>query len=188
MRKLIIGFILAAVLVGIFFAGRYQASNEYNKELGYYQLQAATREKVMGDQIRELADNITLQEAVIGYMDKMLTCYENPIRPPASRIKFSEIGYDNDLISFYISDVFVTSVAGTGSMLPMLDKGVIILIKATDDVRVGEVAIYNIGEGSIIHRIVGEDGDNWIFKGDNNTYTETIPKSAVTGRLVAVIY
>jgi hypothetical protein len=81
-------------------------------------------------------------------------------------------------------------VEDTGSMRPILEKGFVVLLESTGNVHIGDIAVYQREDGAqIIHRIIGEEGDFWIFRGDANLYDDPpVPKENVIWRLVAVFY
>lgn len=64
------------------------------------------------------------------------------------------------------------------SMEPAYTPGDVVVSVAVDDptetVEVGEVAIYDNGEIMVGHRVVRKMNGMFVFKGDNNTYTETV--------------
>ncbi len=71
----------------------------------------------------------------------------------------------------------------TGSMKPTLKVGAIVAINPHEEVKVGDIAMYTIGEGYVIHRVKEIQGDQYIFQGDNveNPILESIEKSRVVG-------
>jgi SOS-response transcriptional repressor LexA len=140
------------------------------------------------EQINTLSSIITERDSTIAERDNTISTLKEQCKPAASKIKITDITTIDGMVFFPATNCCVTTVQDTGSMLPMIDKGVTIILQATNDVQIGDVAVYDTGTQQIIHRIVGEDGDNWIFKGDNNDYTETTPKVSVIFRLIAVLY
>lgn len=73
----------------------------------------------------------------------------------------------------------------TGSMIPNLKVGELIVIKDSDNYRTGDVITYAKNNTYITHRIVNIDGDNIVTKGDNNnTNDEAITKKDVVGKMV----
>ena len=55
----------------------------------------------------------------------------------------------------------------TGSMEPTLKVGGMAVINPRLEVQTGDIAMYKMGEGYIIHRVIRIEGDNYYFKGDN---------------------
>jgi hypothetical protein len=86
-------------------------------------------------------------------------------------------------------DFEVTKVAPTGSMRPVMDSGTTVLL-STNPVKLWDFAVYEKADGGLIlHQIIGEDGDYWIFQGTNNGYADSpVLKSRVVYRVEAVIY
>lgn len=69
-----------------------------------------------------------------------------------------------------------TYVITTGiSMLPNYHAGDLMLLRAQPTYQVGEVAGYHNAQlgVTVMHRIVGMNGDHYIFKGDNNSWTDS---------------
>ncbi len=62
------------------------------------------------------------------------------------------------------------------SMLPILHQGDLLFV-VRENVAIGDIAIYQQPGSSftIVHRIVGMDGEQYIFKGDNNQVNDPRP-------------
>jgi len=60
------------------------------------------------------------------------------------------------------------------SMEPRFHSGDLALVRSQGDYRVGEIAAYHNRQlGTVVlHRIIGRDGSRYIFKGDNNNFTD----------------
>jgi signal peptidase I len=70
------------------------------------------------------------------------------------------------------STSYVTIVGS--SMEPRLHRGDLVLARRASDYRVGEVVLYrsrSLGR-YVLHRIVGREGDRYVFKGDNNGFLD----------------
>lgn len=72
------------------------------------------------------------------------------------------------------------------SMEPRLQRGELVILRASGDYEVGDVAAYRgktLGR-IVLHRIVATDGDRYIFKGDNNDWRdpERVPEQALIGK------
>lgn len=70
------------------------------------------------------------------------------------------------------SSTYVTTYGN--SMEPLLHRGDLALVQAKPAYRVGDVVAYRselLGT-VVLHRIIGRDGDRYIFKGDHNTWTD----------------
>lgn len=82
----------------------------------------------------------------------------------------------------------VAGVADTGSMEPTLN-GTSKIVLTKDPVGIGDIAVYETNDGgTAVHRIIGEQGSSWIFKGDKSGDVEIISKDKVLWRVKAVIY
>ena len=81
----------------------------------------------------------------------------------------------------------------TGSMKGELGPGSFVLVRRSDDYKVGDIAVYKLAQSngksiSIIHRIVGRLPDGrYIFKGDANRGSETVDPQQLIGKLVVGI-
>lgn len=71
------------------------------------------------------------------------------------------------------SSVYVTTF-GT-SMQPTLHRGDLAIVRPQASYRVGDVVAYRSAalHTVVLHRIIGRDGDHFLFKGDNNSWTDT---------------
>ncbi len=70
------------------------------------------------------------------------------------------------------SSTYVTTYGN--SMEPMLHRGDLALVRRQSAYRVGDVVAYrsDLLGTLVLHRIVGRDGDRYIFKGDHNTWID----------------
>lgn len=61
------------------------------------------------------------------------------------------------------------------SMLPRYHADDLVLLRTQRSYHVGEVAGYHNGQLGVVvmHRIVALDGSRYVFKGDNNSFTDT---------------
>lgn len=99
----------------------------------------------------------------------------NNIAAPSDWIKESDILlYDNKII-LNINGATISNYADSGSMKPVFDEGangIRIVPKSEDEIEVGDIVSYKIGETLIVHRVVekGTDkqGTYFIMQGDNN--------------------
>jgi signal peptidase I len=72
-------------------------------------------------------------------------------------------------------------VVTTGvSMLPRYHAGDLVLLRHQSSYRVGEVAAYQNPQlgVTVMHRIVAIQGDHYVFKGDNNDFTDNYEPTA----------
>jgi signal peptidase len=80
---------------------------------------------------------------------------------------------------------FGTSVVLSGSMEPQLHVNDLTIIKASQDVDVGDIIVYQDEAELIIHRVIEVDGDTVITKGDANDISDPpISKSSIKGIMV----
>src|SRR3972149_1946570 len=66
------------------------------------------------------------------------------------------------------------AVAGS-SMEPLLHGGDLAVLRRASDYQVGDVAAYrnqDLGQ-VVLHRIVGQEGDKYTLKGDNNSWLDS---------------
>lgn len=81
----------------------------------------------------------------------------------------------------------------SGSMEPGIHVGAIVLIDPTaykdEDPQVGDIAMYQTSTREVIHRIIDESDDGYIFKGDNNDSEDyaPIPAENIRGELKVTI-
>lgn len=83
-------------------------------------------------------------------------------------------------------------IANTNSMLPVLDYGHILITKPVEnssDLREGDICVYKFGDSFIVHRFIRFSGNNLIFKGDNNFFSDIpVQFSQMVGRVVNISY
>lgn len=80
---------------------------------------------------------------------------------------------------------YVTQVCGV-SMYPMLRyrRDPVLIHPVGGELKRYDVAVYNRGDGYVIHRILAVRTDCYVFRGDNCIGKEIIPKSQVVGVVV----
>ncbi len=65
-------------------------------------------------------------------------------------------------------------IVNGNSMEPGLQRGDLVFVRAADSYTVGQIATYQHPQiGPVIHRIIGHDGQRYIFKGDHNSWTDS---------------
>ena len=78
-----------------------------------------------------------------------------------------------------------TTVISSGSMEPALRRGDAVLFDDTsiDRVEAGDVVVFDVGQGSIVHRTLREDADRLVTKGDANSSPDraTVDATALDG-------
>ncbi len=77
----------------------------------------------------------------------------------------------------------------SGSMEPNLHVGDLMIVHRPAQYEVGDIAIYNQGKITIIHRIIEITPSGYRFKGDNNAGPDPqlVPESRVLGKGVFAI-
>ena len=83
-------------------------------------------------------------------------------------------------------DIFGYSLfkVDTGSMIPSLQIGDIIIVKLTNDVNIDDIVTFKKENEFITHRIIEINEDTIITKGDNNnTEDEPITKEKIVGKV-----
>jgi signal peptidase I len=73
------------------------------------------------------------------------------------------------------------------SMEPVLHRGDLVLVRPASEYRAGDIVAYRSSQlrTLVLHRIVGMQGDRFVFKGDNNSWldVERPARSDLLGRL-----
>jgi signal peptidase I len=65
-------------------------------------------------------------------------------------------------------------VVNGNSMEPLYHKGDLVIVQSAAAYQVGEIVTYRHPQiGSVIHRIIGRDGERYVMKGDHNTWTDS---------------
>lgn len=77
---------------------------------------------------------------------------------------------------------YVTQVSGN-SMYPMLRyrRDPVLIHPVKGELNRYDVAVYDRGDGYVIHRILEVRSDCYVFRGDNCTFKEMVPKQLVLG-------
>lgn len=82
-------------------------------------------------------------------------------------------------------------VVATGSMEPAIGAGDVVILCRTDPtaLEVGDVIQYQSDGCTVIHRIVGKDGDTFITQGDANNAPDLRPveRNQVLGRVTGTL-
>lgn len=73
----------------------------------------------------------------------------------------------------------------SGSMEPTFSKGALLLVKDTEDVKEGDIVVYQSQKELIVHRIISLTGDEVITQGDaNNVADEPFEKTQIKGKVI----
>jgi hypothetical protein len=116
---------------------------------------------------------------------------------PANHITEDQIHVYEDRIEISASRLEWGRIEDTNSMDPLFDEGANTLEvrpQTTEDLSVGDIVTYHLGESHIIHRIIeiGEDSQGWycIAKGDNLQYPdpEKVRFEQIERLLIGIIY
>jgi len=109
---------------------------------------------------------------------------------PENLSSITLIQKDLNLISININEkLSVFKVADTNSMLPTFDYTARIIVKETNNVSIGDIAIYIRNNKYRIHRVISEENGQLILKGDNNPYLDKpINKEQVKYKVIGIIY
>ena len=109
---------------------------------------------------------------------------------PKQSTNIKIINNTDDTHGIVLSGVFeFQSLKPTGSMKPVMDSDTIVIV-SQEQVAIGDFAVYKRADGVLIlHQIIREDGDYWIFQGTNNINSDSpVLKSDVLYRVVALVY
>jgi signal peptidase I len=115
------------------------------------------------------------------------------------RVKFDDVSLDdkgNVLYEGLKPGTCITTIQDTGSMEPMLDIGMQIILEPVTDIHdliIGDVIVYQKGDGTTIHRIkkITEDAKSWkcVCRGDRNAYDDpAVDSSQVKWVLRGIIF
>lgn len=64
-------------------------------------------------------------------------------------------------------------IVSGNSMKPVFHRGDLAILRTATDYQSGDIVTYRHPTiGPVIHRIISQDGDRFIFKGDHNTWTD----------------
>src|SRR3954471_12430061 len=74
------------------------------------------------------------------------------------------------------------------SMQPRFHTGDLAVVRSAADYRVGDVVAYHSHQlrNIVLHRIIGRDGDRYVFRGDNNDFRD--PEHPTRSQLVGKLW
>ena len=80
----------------------------------------------------------------------------------------------------------------SGSMEPTIKTGSIIMVKPVLDYQIGDIITYQYGRKArnlTTHRIIGQKGEEFITKGDNNNAADIHPikKEQISGKVLLIV-
>ena len=76
----------------------------------------------------------------------------------------------------------------TGSMSPTIEVGDVVITKLTKEVNANDIIVYMDGKNIITHRLIEENGDKIITRGDaNNSEDKPIEEKMIIGEVVKII-
>lgn len=65
------------------------------------------------------------------------------------------------------------AIINGNSMEPLYHRGDLVILHAASDYQIGDIVTYRHPDiGPVIHRIIGQTGERWIFKGDHNNFID----------------
>ena len=99
--------------------------------------------------------------------------------PPSNHVDEENIIIMNDRIILKIPNVTLSNYKDTGSMGPFLNgdaNGIRIVPSSEEDVDVGDIVSYRVGDFLVVHRVVekgnDDDGVYFIVQGDTNLISD----------------
>ena len=120
---------------------------------------------------------------------------EEEIVSPGDHIKENQIIATEDYVILELNDAVLAEFAATGSMLPALNEfstGIEIKPKSEEQIKVGDIIVYERSNEQIIHRvkyIKEENGEEiFVLQGDNDNFKEEVRFQEIKYILVGVIY
>ena len=83
---------------------------------------------------------------------------------------------------------YATFEVQTGSMRPTIEAGDWIIVKVTDDIKIGDIVTYSKNDEFITHTVIESYKGTYITKGDaNNTKDEPITKDQIVGKVTKTL-
>ena len=90
------------------------------------------------------------------------------------------------------SKLLTYEIANTESMVPTLDEGHILIAEPVTfqtKLKIGDICVYKFENSLIVHRITNILGNNFIFKGDNNYFSDwPVQKEQIVSRILVISY
>lgn len=113
-----------------------------------------------------------------------------------SRVNNSEIEVMPDKIIININNISIGKFANTTSMSPLItedSKGIVIEPKSENEIKKGDIIIYEQNSILIVHRVIetGYDNEGWycITKGDNTQQADgKIRFNQIKSILIGILY
>ena len=93
------------------------------------------------------------------------------------------------ILSLTLKSPYPIAAISSNSMWPILEKGDLILVKGVkkDDIKIGDIIVYRVEDGFIIHRVIKLKDKTLITKGDANTNSDApIQYEKVVGKTVNI--
>lgn len=93
------------------------------------------------------------------------------------------------LLILFINTHFPKYYIQTGSMEPTLQVGAVVLIDPDKDPNISDIAAYESGGNIVVHRVVAETDEGYIFKGDANAIKDAsvITEDQIRGTVILKI-
>lgn len=87
---------------------------------------------------------------------------------PEDEVNLSIVYYDNETQIFIDNTLIPAKLRCTGSMRPLFGCKDTVLFKKAQNIEIGDVVAYDMGDHYILHQIIGEIEGCYILKGANN--------------------
>lgn len=114
---------------------------------------------------------------------------------PYDRIKESHLQLFSDRLIINFQNIQLAHYTNTNSMDPLLDEhaiGLEIMPNLEEDIHVGDIVAYQLGNDLIVHRVISIDKDTlgWcaMLKGDNSKEVEKVRFEQIKYILIGVLY
>lgn len=93
------------------------------------------------------------------------------------------------LLILFINTHFPKYYIQTGSMEPTLQVGAVVMIDPDKDPNISDIAAYESGGNIVVHRVVAETNEGYIFKGDANAIKDAsvITEDQIRGTVILKI-
>lgn len=73
----------------------------------------------------------------------------------------------------------------SGSMEPTFSKGTLLIVKETDDIKTGDIVVYQSGSELIVHRVIDMNQNQITTKGDANNIADPVfDKTQIKGVVI----
>ena len=136
---------------------------------------------------------ITILLMFLPFSDNNLAKEE--IASPSDHITRDNIIITDKFLILSIDNSILVDFKGTGSMEPVLNEysnGIEIIPKSEDEIKVGDIIVYQNGNEKIIHRVKYINEENgkktFVLKGYNDNNEESVKFTDIKYILIGVLY